>query len=295
VAERRWSNEELEAALRTLPRDGLFPPTPDLATTVRGRLERAGEEAAPPEAAPSPYPLPEGEERHSRHRVATRRWRRGLLALAALLALALLVLAGSPATRRAVAERLGLRSVSIEHVPELPPTPTPAASPRAGAPGASLGLGDPVPLETALGISSFRVAVPSLPEYAQPDAVYVTSGPAGAIVTLVYASRPGLPAGTVPDVGLLLTYVRGEVAPEFVGKMLGPGTTATELRIGGARALWIEGQPHTMLYRDASGAVRSDTLRLAGNVLLWERTGVLGRIESALSRDQVVQIAESVR
>ena len=149
-----------------------------------------------------------------------------------------------------------------------------------------------------LGKQFFPDASPvagSLAAFATPDAVYLSQSTAGSFVTFVYAPRADLPPTSVEGVGLLLTQFRGELAPEFVGKMLGPGTTVTELRVGTGRALWIAGAPHVLLYRDAQGNVRDDTLRLAGNTLLWERDGVLLRIESALSQDQAVRIAESVR
>jgi hypothetical protein len=36
-------------------------------------------------------------------------------------------------------------------------------------------------------------------------------------------------------------------------------------------------------------------VRLAGNTVLWERNGLTLRIEDALSRDQTLRIAESMR
>jgi hypothetical protein len=83
---------ELDVALRELGRQIEFPPTPDLASSIRGRLER------------------------------TRRWLRpAAIALAVLLVAIGAVLAVPPA-RTAILDWLGLRGVSIVRVDELPPT-----------------------------------------------------------------------------------------------------------------------------------------------------------------------------
>jgi hypothetical protein len=84
---------ELDVALRELGRHVEFPPTPDLASGIRGRLERP---------------------RLSRRPVA--------IALAVLVVAIGAVLAVPPA-RTAILDWLGLRGVSIVRVDELPPTP----------------------------------------------------------------------------------------------------------------------------------------------------------------------------
>jgi hypothetical protein len=84
---------ELDVALRELGRHVEFPPTPDLASRIRGRLERP---------------------RLSRRPVA--------IALAVLVVAIGAVLAVPPA-RTAILDWLGLRGVSIVRVDELPPTP----------------------------------------------------------------------------------------------------------------------------------------------------------------------------
>jgi hypothetical protein len=58
--------------------------------------------------------------------------------------------------------------------------------------------------------------------------------------------------------------------------------------------LWIEGQPHTVLYRDSDGQVREERSRLAANTLLWEQSGLTLRLESSLSKDEAIRIAEGV-
>jgi hypothetical protein len=85
---------ELEAALRELGREVAFPPTPDLATAIRGRLERP------------------------------RLWRRPVAIALAVVVVALGAALAVPQARTEILDWLGLRGVSIVHVDKLPPTPS---------------------------------------------------------------------------------------------------------------------------------------------------------------------------
>jgi hypothetical protein len=82
---------ELEAALRQLGREVEFPPTPDLAAAIRGRLERP------------------------------RTWRRPVAVAFAILVVAIGAVLAVPPARTAVLDWLGLRNVSVVRVDELPP------------------------------------------------------------------------------------------------------------------------------------------------------------------------------
>jgi len=82
---------ELEAALTRLGRDVEFPPTPDLASVLRGRLERP------------------------------RSWRRPAAIALALLVVAIGAVLAVPPARTAILDWLGLRNVSVVRVDELPP------------------------------------------------------------------------------------------------------------------------------------------------------------------------------
>jgi hypothetical protein len=65
--------------------------------------------------------------------------------------------------------------------------------------------------------------------------------------------------------------------------------------VQGGSGYWLEGTPHEFLYRDASGHIVPETVRLAANVLLWEVNGITVRIESVLPRDDVIRIADAMR
>lgn len=83
---------ELDVALRELGRQVEFPPTPDLTSLVRARLERR------------------------------RPWSRPLAIGLAVLVVAIGAVLAVPPARTAVLDWLGLRHVSIVRVDELPPT-----------------------------------------------------------------------------------------------------------------------------------------------------------------------------
>ena len=61
------------------------------------------------------------------------------------------------------------------------------------------------------------------------------------------------------------------------------------------RAYWLEGTPHQFFYRDSAGNPSPETLRLAGNTLLWEQGAVTFRLEAQVSRDDALRIATSFR
>lgn len=236
--------------------------------------------------------------------------------LLATLLLALVALAGvlvtSPAARTALAERFGLRGVQIRHLPQAPAlsSPIPGERPGAGTPplpssggtappvrreASTLGVGDRVTLAEAQARVGFEPVAPAA--LGPPDEVYVSGTPVGGQVALVYRPRADLPAAGASDVGLLLTQFRGDlnVEPGVLGKGLAPGTTIQAASVGDGRGLWIAGQPHVFFFRDAGGQVRDETVRLAGNTLLWERGRLTLRLEAALPRDEAVAIAASVR
>jgi hypothetical protein len=272
----RWSDAELEAALRSLGGRVVYPPTPDLAESARARLAQAAALMSP------------------RGRVVAL-WPR---VLAAVLVAALLVagaaLAMSPAAREAVAQRLGLRGVAITHVGELPtPTvePTRTATSTPAPPGAALNLGTLSALADARARVSFGLLVPSA--LGDPDAAYFVNP---REVSLVYAPRATLPrAPQSASVGLLLTEFHATLDETLFQKGIPPNARLEEVRVGASRGFFISGAPHSFFYRDASGTVRQDRSRLAGNTLLWEQNGLTLRLESALDRDESIRIAESLR
>src|SRR6266851_4995468 len=272
------SEPELEQALVDLGSHLAYPPTPALAARIRQEI------ALRPARSPSLWASWLPNQRR---------------------------LAFAPEARTAVAERLGLRGVLIREVPALP-TPVPTATASAATPsaatavgaaspvvptvppsaGARLSLGQPLTLGEVRGRLAFQVPLPGA--LGPPDEVYFSSTPPGGQVALVYYPRPGLPEANTTGLGLLLTAFQGSVPAGIFGKGIPPGTRMEEVKINGGQGYWIEGDPHTIFLMDNRGQVRPETTRLAGNVLLWNQGELTLRIESALSKDEVLRIATSV-
>lgn len=304
--DRLRADAELEDALRGLDSRLAWPDTPPLAQRARAQIERAqrGELAATPTRwarrrrfAFWPHGWPEPAVR--------------ILAAALLLVLAIAAgaLALSPAARNAVADRLGLRGVHLAPVatqPTLPPTAVSTPNGAGGAvgagptgtpalPGAGLQLGAPVTLTQARAAVRYAVLAPTAAALGEPDAIYLDQTVPGGAISFVYGPRPGLPASAQTGVGLVLTEFPGDIEPGFFGKTIGPDTRLTPTTVNGAPGWWLEGQPHLFYYRDATGRVRDSQLRLAGNTLLWEQGSLTVRIEAAVSLDEALRIATTVR
>ena len=93
---------------------------------------------------------------------------------------------------------------------------------------------------------------------------------------------------------MLISAFRADIDGGFFSKTAGSGTTVETVTVQGGTGYWLEGAPHEFLYRDAAGNTVPHSLRLAGNVLLWEVNGITVRIESALPRDDVIRIADAM-
>jgi hypothetical protein len=259
---------DLERTLIEIGRELEWPETPDLAPSVFARLEPAPAPRAPRLAGLLP---PRG-------------LRRALaLALVSLLVLSGAVFAAVPSVRDAVLEFIGLQGATVEQREALPPPP----------PIEPLDLGVRTTLEAAGERLAFDPLVPADP--GDPDGVYVSARAPGGELSLTYRPGPGLPRARTTGLGLLVTEIRGDLTPEFFGKLAGPGASLEELTVGGEPAAWIEGAEHFFFYRGPNGQVIEDELRLAQNVLLIQRGPLLVRLEGAFDRDRGLEIAASLR
>jgi hypothetical protein len=85
---------------------------------------------------------------------------------------------------------------------------------------------------------------------------------------------------------LLSEFRAGDVG---VFKKVAANATVTEpTSVDGAPALWLTGAPHLFLFPDAPP-------RLAGNVLLWLRSGLTLRLEGRLTQAQAEALARTIR
>jgi hypothetical protein len=262
---------ELERTLTQIGREVDWPETPDLASSVAGRLRAAAAEPAP-------------ARRRLRDLLPPPGLRRALvLALVSLLVLAGGVFAAVPSVRDAVLEFFGLQGATVERREELP-------IPPAEVP---LDLGARTTLDDAAGRLAFEPLVPEDP--GPPDGVYVRTGVPGGELSLTYGARPDLPRASTTRLGLVVSEFRGDFLPEYVGKITGPATRIERLTLDGERAIWIEGAEHFFFYRAPDGSQIDHELRVAQNVLLVERGPLLVRLEGAFDRERAIEIARSLR
>jgi hypothetical protein len=87
-----------------------------------------------------------------------------------------------------------------------------------------------------------------------------------------------------PSTRLRLAETR--TAPGLITKLVHVGGVEA-VDVGGARGIWFAG-PHVVI--ELAGQPR-----LATSALLWERNGLLLRLEGRLTKQQALQIARSVR
>jgi hypothetical protein len=260
---------ELEQVLTRLGAELDWPPTPDLAPGVMGRLDDE--------------PIRDGVRRRAHRRAFPLARRSLVLALVALLLLAGAAFAALPGVRDAVLDFLGLQGATIERRATLPPAP--AERP--------LDLGARTTLARAAGELGFAPLVPADP--GEPDAVYVHSEVPGGELSLAYRPRAGLPQARSTRLGLLVSEFRGDLSPEYMGKIAGQATRVARLRVDGDPGIWLEGPPHYFFYRAPGGRFVDTQLRIAQNVLLLQRRRLLIRLEGAFDRERAILIARSLR
>ena len=212
----------------------------------------------------------------------------------ALAAAAILVAAAAlvayPPSREAIANWVNVHT-SFQRVTHLA-TPSPLPP---GPLGARLGLGGKTTLPDAQKQVAWHIVLPS--GLGEPDEVYLQpppDAPAQGEVTLVYATRPGIPVAAQTGVSVLVTEARGTVDQNFFGKMIGPDTSFEPVTVDGHQGYWIEGPLHEFFFTDANGGFRSETVRLAANTLILDYGGTVIRIEGNLTKAQAVELAASL-
>jgi hypothetical protein len=264
--EERSEFQNLEQLLTRAGKSISYPATPALA--ARARLEL------------------ESQSRQGRAWVQRRAFG---LAFAIILAIGLLL--ALPETREALAQLLGLRTIRI-----IPVTPTPTWRSQSPAPllsGEAGATPTPMPgaqccettLAEAQAKSRFKI---SLPPSQTPSRVYLQMIPDFGIgaqqVILVFAD-PSAPQFSLYQ------------ATNFLyGKIVSGGTTISETRVKGQRALWLTGAPHLLVYLDSDNRIRLESERVVNlNTLAWESGGVTYRLETTMGKEDANRIAESLQ
>lgn len=303
----RASDDDLSVALADLGRSLVVPEPDDLPGSVLRRLEEIG---------------PAGRTRGARWAP----WWRPLAPWSVPLrrALVLAIVAALILAAVAAALGLGLPGIRISFGPGPSPVPSASAavatapgasapatvpgasasatvpgasasasgSPTGATPGGGLSLGRHVSIDEARAAAGYPVGVPGLAGLGPPDAVWLDKRGPGPVVTLVWGPRTG--ATATDGVGLLLSELPARIDTEFFQKFVGPGTQIQPVDVGDA-GWWITGALHEVGVVGADGNVRFDTVRLAGNVLLWSSGPVTFRLETSLGLADALELARSVR
>lgn len=263
--------EPFENRLRSLAQGFPYPPTPNVARKVMAKLN-----------TPAPRPI------------LRRRWVQALLAIVILFASLMAV----PPVRAAVLDFIQIGIVRI-----FPSQPTVAPSleapvtstPQAAVPATATSAPSEPPLisfleqlagETTLDDArqqvEFPIPLPTHPaDLGQPDRIFVQNAN-GWMIVLVWLD-PADPSLVRMSLHLI------QDSSWAINKM-GP-TVIQETTMNGRRAVWAEGD-YPLLLRN--GDIEFTRL-IQGHVLIWEGDGVTYRLETALSLEETIRIAESLQ
>ena len=250
---------EMDALLRRASRAFVYPQTPPMAVAVTARLREPGPSAL-------------------RVLVEAVRgwWRRPLPRIAVAVLTAALVVLGAalavPQSRTALADFFGLSHVRVDEEPSVGQLP-PVLSPESFA--------APALLADAQDAVDFPLRFPTSDgARLEPTAVYLRGGNTSVPTVIfvyeefdLYQTRAGFFGKGGPDLSLI-----------------------HEIEFGGQPALWIDEGGHVASFLDEEGRLVVESRRTVERAtLLWERDSVTYRLETALSQEEAIRAAESLR
>lgn len=259
----RDSMQDWEEHVQELARGFHFPPTPRL---TLGGLRFAG-----------------GPHFRNIRKV---RWSWAMTVVMVILAAAMLV----PSVRAAIIDFLQIGGLRINLENSTSQLPGVVDEPRRAEPGATSllegGLFEELKGRTSLDEArekiQFDLRLPSYPaDLGEPGAVFLQDfgGPA---VIMVW---------TYPDQPEQIRLVLMTFSNKIVVEKFSPPVIEKTL-VGGRPGLWLEGR-HLLQIRD--GNYEPVELVVDGRVLAWEMEEITYRIESNLSREEMMRIAESIK
>lgn len=241
--------------------------------TVPADLVALGRTAAVPVPAPDlealvlarlavlPPPAPAGVLARAVHTAGETIARRRRAVAAAAVAV-LVGLLAAPPVRATVADWFGFHGVRVQRGagPQASTAPLPPPATGGGLAEARRLVGFPVHVPAALG---------------RPDAVEVTED--RRVVSMSWDGPDGRLRLDQFDGRLDYSILKTAVDAEF--------TT-----VGGELAVWFP-SPHEVALLDADGTRRTESARLAGHTLIWERGGTTLRLEGDVALGRARQIA----
>lgn len=255
---------DLETQLRSIAGGMEYPPTPDIARSVAARLRI------------SPHP-----------RLVNRTLARSLV----LVAIALVSLMLIPPVRAAVLDFIQIGIVRIFRTEPAPPpqeipstrmpvTATPVLTQQPLIPLLEQIAGE-MSLAEAQQVVEYPILLPTYPaDLGEPDRVFVQDAN-GAMTILVWID-PQQP----DQVKMSLHFI-----PEgsWAVKKMEPAAVQ-ETRVNDRHAVWAVG-PYP--FRLQNGDLQFSRM-IAGHVLIWENAGITYRLETDVSMQEAIQIAESL-
>jgi hypothetical protein len=234
-----------------------YPPTPDVSEKVVARL--ADRRAAPQHPILRLQPL----------------W------VAAVLLALLLGLWAVPPVRAAILDFLQIGAVRIWLAEPTPESDSTAVSSSTTMPNSLLELFGRTTLADAEAQAGFAIRLPTYPAgLGEPDAVFYQEL-AGPVVVLVWMDDKQ------PEVPEYSLHILGNNAS--ADKSNPPVVERTT--VNGNEALWTNG-PYLLRYGDSSEW--EFRYLISGRVLIWQEDGLTYRLESNLSLDEAVRMAESL-
>ncbi len=288
-------HDELERELGELASRIEYPPTPDVAGTVRRRLDAE--------------PAHRRERRSWLRRFTTPKW-----AAAAAATIMIFLAALSPAIRSTLTDPpwigfsggagqaaggAGASGASPTQYaeganPQYGQTEASAGAAAGGslsaqASGNALGFGDEIS-EPEARARVGKLLLPRSPELAAQSRTIHAGGPSERDgIVVVFGTGPGLPPLDATDVGLLLAEVPGELESAYPALERTSGSRPEEVQIGDRRGYWIP---------DGRSLLRSqpgDAETLPGGALLWEQGENALLLRASVPKEEAIRIAESIR
>ncbi|MBI3242062.1 MAG: hypothetical protein HYZ49_07200 [Chloroflexi bacterium] len=253
--------DRFEARVRSATASFAYPPTPNVAVSVKGRLRRD-------------VPL---------ERLRARR-----LAWSALIVIAALAsLLAVPQARAGLLEVLEIGAVRLffapptatatpTGMPVITPQPTPTLLPSL------LDLAGETTLDEARQKMSFTILLPAYPEnLGLPDRVFVQNlGGSVAVMVWLDPEQPDRVRMSFHEFGPN-TYADKKFQPTIIAATM----------VNGQPAVWTEG-PYLLELKSGNWDLRR---LIEGHVLIWVEAEVTYRLETDLPLDEAVKIAESLK